>query len=97
MSTYITLWEFTEQGAATIRDSPDRIDDITEHFEEMGGELREFYMLLGQYDTITISEFPDDETAAQAVLSVTEQGNVTAETSTAFSREETRAIIDGLE
>ncbi|NGM69044.1 GYD domain-containing protein [Natronolimnobius sp. AArcel1] len=97
MATYVTLWQFTQQGAAAIQDSPERIDRLETQFDELGGELREFYMLFGQYDTLTISEFPDDETAAQAVLGVTKQGNVSAETSRAFSRDDTRAIIDGLE
>jgi uncharacterized protein with GYD domain len=51
---------------------------------------------MGQYDTITISEFPDDETAARAVLAVTEQGNVSSETFRAFSREESRDLLQGL-
>ena len=96
MPSYITLWEYTQQGVETIRESPGRIDTIEEMFEEMGGELQDYYMLMGQYDTITISEFPDDETAAQAILAVTEQGNVTSETLKAFSREATRGLIDGL-
>ena len=96
MPSYITLWEYTQQGVENVRESPDRIDTIEELFEEMGGELQEFYMLMGQYDTITISEFPDDETAAQAILAVTEQGYVTSETLKAFSREATWELIDGL-
>ncbi|MEY7848285.1 GYD domain-containing protein [Natrarchaeobius sp. A-rgal3] len=96
MSTYVTLWQFTQHGAQAIRESPDRIDRLEELFDEMGGELLEFHMLMGQYDTITISEFPDDETASQAVLAVTEEGNVSSETLKAFSREETRELIDGI-
>lgn len=96
MPSYITLWEYTQQGVEDIGESPERIDELEEMFEEMGGELQGFYMLMGQYDTITISEFPDDETAAQAILTVTEQGNVTSETLKAFSREATRELIDGL-
>ncbi|ELY97608.1 GYD family protein [Natrialba chahannaoensis JCM 10990] len=96
MPPYITLWQFTEQGAASIRDSPDRIDRIEEQFEDLGGELKSFYMLMGQYDTITISEFPDDETAAQAVLSVTEAGNVSSETLRAFDRDATREVLESM-
>lgn len=96
MPPYITLWKFTQQGISNVRESPERIDAIEDMFEEMGGELQDFFMLMGQYDTITISEFPDDETAAQAILAVTEQGNVTSETLKAFSREEARYLIDDL-
>ncbi|GAB7019895.1 GYD domain-containing protein [Halostagnicola bangensis] len=96
MSTYVTLWEFTEQGSQTVRDSPERVDRIEELFDEMGGQLEEFYMLMGRYDTMTISEFPDDETAAQAVLAVTEKGNVSSETLKAFSREASRELLEGI-
>ncbi|RQG95803.1 GYD domain-containing protein [Natrarchaeobius chitinivorans] len=96
MPTYVTLWQYTQRGAQTIRESPKRIDRIEDQFAEMGGELREFHMLMGRYDTITISEFPDDETATQAILSVTEEGNVSSETLKAFSREATRDLIEGI-
>ena len=96
MPSYITLWKYTQQGVANVRESPSRIDTIEEMFENMGGELQDFFMLMGQYDTITISEFPDDETAAQAILAVTEQGNVTSETLKAFSREEASELLEGL-
>ncbi|WP_049920786.1 GYD domain-containing protein [Halopiger djelfimassiliensis] len=85
-----------QQGAQTVKESPDRVDRIAEQFEEMGDELRECYLLLGRFDTITISGFPDDETAAQAILAVTEQGNVSSETVKAFSREAMRDLIAGL-
>lgn len=96
MSPYITLWNFTQQGVENVRENPERIDRIEELFAELGGELLAYYMLLGRYDTITISEFPDDETAAQAILAVGEQGNVSSETMKAFSRAASRDLIDGL-
>ncbi|PLK20739.1 GYD domain-containing protein [Natronobacterium gregoryi] len=77
-------------------DSPDRVDQLEETFEEMGGELHDFFMLMGQYDTITIGDFPDDEAAAKAILAVTEQGNVSSETIKAFSRETTRELLEDL-
>ncbi|MFP8954304.1 GYD domain-containing protein [Natrialbaceae archaeon A-arb3/5] len=96
MPTYVTLWQYTQDGIENVRESPDRIDALEDQFDEMGGELREFYMLMGQYDTITISEFPDEETATQAILAIAEQGNVSSETFRAFSREATRELIEGL-
>lgn len=96
MPHYVTLWTYTDQGAEAVRKSPERVDRIEDSFEELGGQLHEFYTLMGRYDTITISEFPDDETAVQAVLAVTEQGNVSSETLKAFSRDATRDLIEGL-
>ncbi len=36
----------------------------------LGGELKEFYLVMGQYDMIVISEAPDNETAARTILTL---------------------------
>ncbi len=94
MPTYITLWNFTPEGAKTVRDSPSNLDRVADRFQELGGELREYYLLMGQYDSVSICDFPDDQTAAQAVLSVLEEGNATAETLRGFTGEEFAEMVD---
>ena len=51
---------------------------------------------MGQYDLVTIAEFPDDQTAARAGLSGGSQGFVRSETLRAFTEEEYRKIIASL-
>ena len=53
-------------------------------------------MTLGRYDVVEIFEAPDDETAAQILVAVTRDGNVTTETLRAFTREEAEEIVRGL-
>ncbi len=65
MPNDVTFWEFTAQGVQAVRDSPEHVDRIEELFDEMGGQLEECYVLMGRYDTITISEFLDEKTAAR--------------------------------
>ncbi|WP_246998400.1 GYD domain-containing protein [Halosolutus gelatinilyticus] len=96
MPTYITLWNFTPEGAKTVRDSPSNVDPVADRFRELGGELREYYLLMGQYDSVSICDFPDDQTAAQAVLSVLEEGNATAETLRGFTAEEFAEMVDDM-
>jgi uncharacterized protein with GYD domain len=51
---------------------------------------------MGQYDAVSISEFPNDETAAKFTLSDVALGNVTTETLKAFTEDEFRKIVGGL-
>ncbi len=68
MATYISLVSYTQKGIENIKESPSRLDAAKEGFRALGGELKEFYLVMGQYDMVVISEAPDDETAAKAAL-----------------------------
>ena len=93
MPTYLTLFRYTPQGIAHIKDSPARVEAAKQTFHALGAEVKAFYLVMGQYDTVFISEAPDDETMAKATLAVAAQGNVTTETLRAFTEEEFRTIV----
>jgi uncharacterized protein with GYD domain len=61
-----------------------------------GSELKAFYLTMGRYDIVTISEAPDDATAAKVALTVGSAGNVTTETLRAFNEDEYREIVAAL-
>ncbi len=63
---------------------------------EAGGKLIGFYLVMGQYDYIIITEAPDDQTAARLVLGTIAQGSVRTQTMRAFPREEFESIARGL-
>lgn len=96
MPTYVHLVEYTQEGIEDIEDSPSRLDDARELAESLGGKLTDFYLTFGEYDIVTVSEMPDDETAAQFVLSVAREGAVSTETLKAFPEDDYREVIDGL-
>ena len=96
MPTYVLLTTFTQTGVENVRDSPERTDHARELVESLGGTWKDFYVTMGRYDGVVIADFPDDETATQAVLSLAESGNVTTETLRAFDLEEFREIVDAL-
>lgn len=96
MPTYITLWNYTQQGIENIDDSPDRLDDAVELIESLGGELKGFYLTMGQYDLVTVSEFPDDDTVAQALLRIGQGGAVSSETLKAWPEDDYRDLIANL-
>lgn len=96
MPTYVFLTTFTQQGIEHVSDSPDRTEDAKAEIESMGGTWKAFFVTMGRYDGLVIAEFPDDETAAQAALTLASSGNVTTETLRAFTLDEFRDIVDAM-
>jgi uncharacterized protein with GYD domain len=96
MPTFISLIRLTQQGIENIKESPARLEAAKKAFKAMGGDLRENYMVLGQYDMVVIGEAPDDETAAKLSLAIGSKGTIRTETMRAFTEEEYRKIIEAL-
>jgi uncharacterized protein with GYD domain len=96
VATYIMLFRFTPQGIQNIKESPARVKAAKKALEDMGAKVKEFYLLMGQYDTAFIVEAPDDETIATAALAVGSLGNVSTETIGAFTEEEFRKMVAAL-
>ena len=96
MATYITLLQFTQQGIGNIKESPVRLDAAKKAFKAMGAELKEFYLVMGHYDAVIISEAPDDETVAKLALAISAKGAIRTETLRAWPENEYRKIIAAL-
>jgi len=96
MPTYVTLIRWTQKGAENVKQSPARLDKVKEAIKASGGKMQAFYMTMGQYDGMTISEAPNDEAYARTILAVASAGNVHTETLRAFTEEEYRKIIAAL-
>ena len=96
MPTYVSLIRYTQQGIQNMKDSPNRLETAKKMFKEMGGELKSFYLAMGSYDAVVISEGPDDETAARIVLTIGAAGAVRTETFRVFTEDEYRNIIASL-
>jgi uncharacterized protein with GYD domain len=96
MPTYITLIRYTQQGLEKIKDSPTRLEAAKQSVRAMGGALKAFYLVMGQYDAVVISEAPDDETATKFALATGARGYVHTETLRAYTEEEYKKIIASL-
>jgi uncharacterized protein with GYD domain len=96
MATYISLIKYTEKGAANIKESPARLDAAKKLFQSMGAELKEWYLVMGQYDAVVVSEGPGDDTVAKLLLAIGALGNIKTETFRAFTEEEYRKIVASL-
>lgn len=96
MPTYITLINYTKQGVKTFTELPQRIEETKAAGEAVGAKLVGYYLTMGQYDAVAISEAPDDQTIAKLALGAGARGNVRTETMRAFTDEEARAIAADL-
>ena len=96
MPTYITLVNYTQKGIENIKESPARLDKVKQAMKAAGGKFKAFYLTLGHYDMVVISEAPNDEAYATTMLAIGAAGAVRSETLKAFTEEEYKKIIAAL-
>lgn len=96
MATYMMLFRFTGKGVEHIKKSPEWVQEIKKAFATAGVEVRDFYMLMGHYDTAFLIDAPDDETAVSSALAVSSLGYVRTETFRAFNEAEFRKMVTGM-
>ena len=58
MTTYVSLVNWTQQGAQNFPDAINRAEEFTKLVENSGGSVRELLWTLGDYDSLTIVDFP---------------------------------------
>ena len=96
MATYVSLVRFTEQGIRSIKEGPARLDAAKKAYQAAGGELKAFYLAMGKYDIVIISEGSSDEVAAAMALGLASLGNVRTETMRVFTEAEYKKIIGAI-
>jgi uncharacterized protein with GYD domain len=96
MPTYIMLANWTDQGAQKVKDSPRRLETAKKALADMGGEFKNLYMTLGDYDLVAVYEAPDDAVAARFSLLLGMLGAVRTRTMKAFPEAAYREIIASL-
>ena len=96
MATYISLIQYTQQGLAAVKESPKRLDAARKTFEQAGVKIKEFYLVMGEYDIVIIADLPNDEAVAKLALTLGSAGNIRTQTSRAFTEAEYRKIVQSL-
>jgi uncharacterized protein with GYD domain len=92
MARFVSLLNWTDQGAKTAADTVDRAEAAQKVAAEMGGSF-EIYWTMGQYDMVSISEFADEETGVAFLAKLSSAGNIRSETMRAFDSDEVRGIL----
>jgi uncharacterized protein with GYD domain len=96
MATYLMLLNWTDQGMRNIKESPKRMDAAKQLAKDLGGEIKTVFMTQGSFDLVFVAEMPNDEKVAAFVLKLGSLGNVRTMTLKAYSEDDYRKIIGGL-
>ena len=94
MPKYVTLYNWTEQGAANAKDTVKRYRAAKKLVESKGGKIDTILWTVGAYDIVIVADFPDDETGSAVALQLASTGNLRSATMRAFTEAEMKGIIE---
>ena len=92
MPAYITLANFTDQGARTIKDSPERFEAFKSLAEAGGITVKSVHWTTGAYDIVLVTEGPEDALMTLN-LKMAALGIVRTQTLRGFSSAEMRKLV----
>jgi len=99
MPTYVQLANLTDDGVQHLMetDPEEWFNPTKKGVQPFDGEIKDVYLTMGQYDAVVISEFPSDEAASKAALTILEKEVVETETLRAFTEDEVSDMITGIQ
>jgi uncharacterized protein with GYD domain len=83
MATYLMFGKYSKDSVKAI--SAKRTDKAAAMIKENGGELKEGYALLGDYDLVLIVDLPDTEHAMQTSVALSGLLGISFSTTPAIS------------
>jgi uncharacterized protein with GYD domain len=95
MPTYVMLSTLGPEGAATLREHPERIKQVNAEVEAMGVRVVQQYALLGPYDFLNVLEAPDERTMARVATTLGSRGTLKTLTLTAIPVDDFIADLQG--
>ena len=93
MPTYIMLANLTPEGVQTVKNNPQRIQEVNREVEQLGAKVTAQWATLGRFDFLSIVEAPDEQTMAHVSLELSSRGTVRYETLTAIPADELIASL----
>ena len=88
MPTYILLTTLTPDGVQTVKNNPQRINEVNKEVEQLGATVKAQWATLGHVDFISIIEAPDEGTMARVSLELGSRGTGRYETLAAIPVDE---------
>jgi uncharacterized protein with GYD domain len=76
VATYIMLSKLTDEGRKTLKERPERLQEVNKEVETMGGRVTAQYAVLGGYDFINVVEAPSNEVIARISVELGSRGTV---------------------
>jgi uncharacterized protein with GYD domain len=80
MPVYVTLFKSTAEGTKGLKETKRYVEEGEKDVREAGGKVLAAYALMGRYDYIYITEFPDQKSALKALFRTAQKGRVSPET-----------------
>lgn len=96
MANYISLVNFTEEGARHIRHTTERAKGLVNAAANLGVKIKDIYWTMGAFDAVFTADAPDDETMTAFAMSMASLGNIRTQTLRAFSVDEMHKIVTKL-
>ena len=95
MATYIMLSRLTDDGRKTLKERPERLEEVNKEIEAMGGRVTAQYAILGGYDFVNVVEAASNEVIARISVELGSRGTVEITTYPALSIAAFRDMIRG--
>jgi uncharacterized protein with GYD domain len=95
MPTYITLINFTDQGARAIQDTARRAKAFRDEAAKSGVNVKQVYWTMGAFDGLLILDAESEQAAASVLFNLATKGNVHTQTLRAFDESEIGGLLGG--
>ncbi len=95
MPSFVTLVNFTDQGARAIKDSPDRYEAFKSLAEASGISVKSVLWTSGAYDMVLVTEGPEEASMVLNMKMAT-LGNVRTQTLRGYTPTEMRKMVTAL-
>ena len=93
MPTYITLYNYT---GSIKGGGPERFEKVKQIAAEEKGEILHVFGLLGAYDILSVSEFPDNRAAMKAIAKIGNLVGAKTNTMAALERDDFLKLLTEL-
>ena len=84
MPTYVMLSTLTPEGVQTLKNNPQRINEVNKEVEQLGAKVTAQWATLGHVDFISVVEAPDERTMARVSLELGSRGTARYESLSAI-------------
>ncbi len=76
MARYIIISKLTDEGARTLRENPGRVKEVNTECKDMGVNVLDQYVVLGDFDFVNIVEADDETAITRTVVELLSRGSV---------------------
>jgi uncharacterized protein with GYD domain len=88
MPTFVMLTTLTPEGVQTLKNNPQRLQEVNKEIEQLGATVKAQWAVLGRFDFVNVVEAPDESTMAKVSLELGSRGTARYESLVAIPVDE---------